>query len=209
MVLFDFLIRSSSPAADTRVKNAHTAIRRNPNAASIWRRLTIGEKILTQNSHPRELPTVAAELLRMRVLHTENAICMTNIPTDTQMILFLHFLVSSSSLDEKRRRITPTMRNMTAIAIKKFLIWKAIVVNAPRTPSDPLTPAEKKNERSGLAKSSRRLFELLVEERLTSRILLTSLVVELSVIRGAAETIPDMSMRLMKERKIRIYIEKK
>jgi hypothetical protein len=137
IVLFDFLIFSSSPPADTLMKNAHTAIKRNPKAASICSRLTMGEKIFTQNSHPRELPMVAAAFFRMSVFHTENAICITNIPTDTHMMLFLHFFVSSSSLDEKRRRITPIMRNMTAIAMKKFLIWNAIVVNAPRTQSEP------------------------------------------------------------------------
>ena len=200
IVLFDFLTRSSSPAADTRVKNAHTAIRRNPNAASIWRRLTIGEKIFTQNSHPRELPIVAVEDLSMRVFHTENAICITNIPTEIQMILFLHFLVSSSSLDEKRRRITPTMRNMTAIAIKKFLIWNAIVVNAPRIHSEPEDPAEKKNQRIGLAKLSSSVLGLLVDVIVASRTLIS---------RGAPETISDRHSRAKRPIKIRIHIEKK
>lgn len=200
IVLFDFLIFSSSPAADTRMKKAHTAIARNPKAASIWRRLTIGEKILTQNSHPRELPIVAADDLSMSVFHTENAICITNIPTEIQMILFLHFLVSSSSLDEKRSRITPMMRNMTAIAMKKFLIWNAIVVNAPRTHSEPEAPAEKKNQRIGLAKLSKRLLELLVDVILPSRTLIS---------RGAAETSPDDNKRVERLRIIRINIGKR
>ena len=173
---------------------------RNPNAASIWSKLTIGEKILTQNSQPSELPIVAAEELSMRVFHTENAICMKNIPTDVQMILLRHFLVSSSSLDEKRSRITPMMRNMTAIAMKKFLIWNAIVVNVPRTHSAPDDPAEKKNQRIGLAKLSRSSLELLVEEILTSRTLIS---------RGAADTSPDANMRAIQPRNIRIYIERK
>ena len=145
----------------------------------------------------------------MSVFHTENAICITNIPTEIQMILFLHFLVSSSSLEEKRSRITPMMRNMTAIAMKKFLIWNAIVVNAPRTHSEPDAPGEKKNPRTGPAKLSRSVLGLLVDVIFTSLILLISVDVELSVITGAAEAIPDVSRRAMKLRKIRINIEKK
>lgn len=181
---------------------------KNPKAASICNRLTIGEKILIQNSHPRELPIVAQAFLSMSVFHTEKAICITNIPTDIHMILFLHFFVSSSSFDEKRRRITPTMRNMTAIAIKKFLIWNAIVVNVARTQSEPYVPAEKKNQRIGPVKLSRRSFEFSVDPIFDSRTLI-SFEVDQRPIVGAAETIPDVKKRAMKMRKIRINIEEK
>jgi hypothetical protein len=136
----------------------------------------------------------------MRVFHTENAICMMNIPTDIQMILFLHFLVSSSSLDEKRSLMTPMMRNMAAIAIKKFLIWNAIVVNVQRTPSAPVADGEKKNDFRGEANDSRRVLELLVVPIVTSRTLRSI---------GAAYIIPDSNRNDMKPRKIRINIEKK
>ena len=69
---------------------------------------------------------------------------MINIPTEVQMIFDFHFLTLSSSLDEKRSLSIPIMRNKTAMAIKKFLIWNATVVKLPIIQSDPYSHAEKK-----------------------------------------------------------------
>ncbi len=190
MVFLAFLLFSSSPPADTSMKNAHTAINKNPNAASICRRSTTGENILTQNCQPRPLPTVSHTFVRIRVFHTENAICITNIPIDTQMILRFHFLTSSSSLDEKRSLITPMMRNNTATAIKKFLILNAILVNAPSTPFLPVSPGEKKNPRIGETKSFNILLDPLVTPMATSRTLGSS---------GAAERRVQLATKIHRE----------
>jgi hypothetical protein len=122
IVFFDFFAFSSSPQAVTRIKNAQTAINKNPNDASIWRRFTIGANILIHISHPRELHTISLVFLSIRVLHTEKAVCITNMPTDTHIIFHFHFFTSSSPLDENKSLITPIIRKITAIAIKKFLI---------------------------------------------------------------------------------------
>lgn len=122
IVFFDFFAFSSSPQAVIRIKNAQTAINKNPNDASIWRRFTIGANILIHISHQRELHTMSLVFLSISVLHTENAVCITNIPTDTHIIFPFHFLISSSPFDEKSSLITPIIRKITAMAIKKFLI---------------------------------------------------------------------------------------
>ncbi len=69
---------------------------------------------------------------------------MTNIPTETQIIFFLHFFADSSSPQEKRSFNTQIIRNMTAIVIKKFLILPAIVTNVFCTDS-PQSVGLKKN----------------------------------------------------------------
>lgn len=149
IVFFAFFDFSSSPQAVTNIKKAQTAINRNPNAASIWSKFTIGAKIFIQKSHPKLLPIISLSLLNIRVFHTEKAICITNIPTEVHIMLFLHFLTFSSSLDEKRSFSTPTIRNNIATPIKKFFIWKAIVVKAQSIPSEPLPESLKKKLRNG------------------------------------------------------------
>jgi hypothetical protein len=102
------------------------------------------------------------------------------------------------------------MRNIAAIAIKKFLIWKAIVVNVASTHSDPEELAVKKNPRIGPVKLSRRVLELLVVPILLSLTLISlELFAELTLIIGAADTYPDTTKRDRKTRKIRIYIKQK
>lgn len=133
----------------------------------------------------------------MRVFHTENAICMIKIPTDTQIILDLHLLRLSSSLDEKRSLMTPMMRNMTAIAMKKFLIWKAIVVNIPITHSPHAAPGVKKNSRTGEVNSSKRVLEFVVVPRFVSRTLVSS---------GTAEVVLAIKKKERKTRIIRVII---
>jgi len=44
-------------------------------------------------------------------------------------------LTLSSSLEENKSFTTAIIKNIAAIAIKKFLILNAIAVNAPRIPS--------------------------------------------------------------------------
>jgi hypothetical protein len=122
IVFFAFFAFSSSPQAVTSIKNAQHAIKRNPNAASICSRFTIGAKIFTQKSQPKLLPTTSLALVSMSASHTEKAICITNIPTEVQIILDFHFFTLSSSLDENSSLITPTIRNNIATAMKKFLI---------------------------------------------------------------------------------------
>lgn len=197
MVFFDFFAFSSSPQAVTSIKNAQTAIKRNPNPASIWRRFTIGENILIQNSQPRRLPITAESVLRLRVFHTENAICITKIPTEVQIIFDFHFFTFSSSLDEKRSLMTPIIKKITAIAMKKFLIWNAIVVNASITPSDPQVLGKKKNERRLQAskKEESSLLSVVHQPTRTSRILLST-----------ANVVPILRNREIKRRIIRVSI---
>ena len=90
----------------------------------------MGQKTFTQNSQPSALPTRSDEFVNINVLHIEKAICIIKIPTEVQIILDFHFLTLSSSLAENSKRITPIIRNTTAMAMKKFFIWNAIVVNA-------------------------------------------------------------------------------
>lgn len=195
MVFFDFFAFSSSPQAVTSMKNAQTAIKRNPNPASIWSRFTIGENILIQNSQPRRLPITAESVLRLRVFHTENAICITKIPTEVQIIFDFHFFTFSSSLDEKRSLMTPIIKKITAIAMKKFLIWNAIVVKASITPSDPQALGEKKKERTGPINVSSVSFWFQVSPTRTSRILLST-----------ANVAPILRDRDTKRRIIRVSI---
>jgi hypothetical protein len=69
---------------------------------------------------------------------------MTKIPTDVQMMFRLHFFTSSSSHHDKRSFMTAIVRNMTAIAIKKFFMLNAIVINVFFTES-PAVLGVKKN----------------------------------------------------------------
>ncbi len=183
------------------IKNAQTAIKRKPNAASICRRFTIGENILIQNSQPRVLQIRSESLFNIRVFHTENEICITNIPIDVQMILDFHFLTLSSSFDENRSLIIPIIKNITAIPIKKFLIWKAIVVNTPIIPSDQPSPGVKKNHLTGLTKESRVSLLLPVSPTTTVLTLLSTVF--------AADTNPILKNREANRRIIRIIISVK
>lgn len=183
------------------IKNAQTAIKRKPNAASICNRFTIGENILIQNSQPRVLQIRSESLFNIRVFHTENEICITNIPIDVQMILDFHFLTLSSSFDEKRRLMTPIIKNITAIPIKKFLIWKAIVVNTPIIHSDPPSPGVKKNHLTGPIKESRVSLLLPVSPTTTVLTLLSTVF--------AADTSPVPKNSETNRRIIRIIISVK
>ena len=94
--------------------------------------------------------------------------------------------------------ITPMMRNITAIAMKKFLIWKAIAVNEPMIPSDPPSPGAKKNHLSGPVKSSRRVLLFPVSDIRTSLTLLSIL--------PAAEVTAMLKKMEIKKRRMRIVI---
>ena len=169
MLFLDFLTFSSSPAVAI-TKKAQIAIAIKPKAANSWRISTIGQKIFTQNSQPRALPTRSAEFVNIRVLHTEKAICIMNIPTEVHIMFHLHFLTLSSSLFEKSNRITPMMRNMAAIAIKKFLILNAIVVKASVIDADH---GVKKKLDIGDTNSSKSSLLLPVSPTFTSRTLVS------------------------------------
>jgi hypothetical protein len=95
------------------------------------------------------------------------------MPTDTHIIFHFHFFTSSSPLDENKSLITPIIRKITAIAIKKFLIWKAITVNAQRIPSEPESHGVKKKLLRGLMNVSSPSLVFVVDPTLTSRILLS------------------------------------
>lgn len=115
---------------------------------------TMGEKILTHICHP-SIDPIPAFVSRMRsTFHTEKAVCITNIPIETHMILDRHFFTASSSDDEKRSLMMAMMRNMTAIAMKKFLILKAIWTKVFIIPGVPVLPGEKKNSCIGMMNSS-------------------------------------------------------
>jgi hypothetical protein len=76
------------------------------------------------------------------------------MPIEVHIILDFHFFTLSSSFEEKRSLMTPIIKNKPAIIIKKFFIWKAIVVNASITPSDHPELGAKKNQRTGPIKES-------------------------------------------------------
>lgn len=139
--------------------------------------------------------------LSTRVFHTENDICMTNIPIEVQMILDFHFFTLSSSFDEKRSLMIPIMRNITAIAIKKFLIWKAIVVKTPIIPSDQPSPGVKKNDLTGPIKESSTSLLFPVSPTTTSLTLLSTVF--------AADTNPILKNRETSRKIIRIIISVK